>query len=121
MYTPLPNSLTIKSSKIHGLGIFALEYIPAKTCLGVSHVEHSSFENDWIRTPLGGFYNHSETPNCKIVEDKKDLTKVKILYTIKNIKIGEELTCTYTIYNIENAVKDPERKWNSFSKYWLGL
>ena len=121
MYQALPHYLTIKESNIHGLGVFALEYIPAKTYLGISHVEHSSFEHNWIRTPLGGFYNHSETPNCEIVEGEKDLTKIKILYTIKDIKIGEELTCTYTIWNLNAEVKDPKRKWNSFSKYWLGL
>ena len=39
MYKPLPASLTIKPSKVNGLGLFAAEGIAQGTNLGVSHLE----------------------------------------------------------------------------------
>ena len=60
-YRPLPNCLTIQKSPIHGLGLFAVESISANTNLCVSHVHHIDYEDDYIRTPLGGFINHSES------------------------------------------------------------
>ena len=37
-YRPLPKCLTVKSSKIDGLGLHATEYIEAGTDLGETHV-----------------------------------------------------------------------------------
>ena len=37
MYKPLPDSLTIKTSKVNGLGLFANEFIPIGTNFGISH------------------------------------------------------------------------------------
>ena len=34
------------------------------TVLGVSHVKLESAEDGYLRTPLGGFINHSENANC---------------------------------------------------------
>ena len=69
-YKPLHDSLTIKESHIEGLGVFACEAIPKHTLLGITHVKSknvgSYFPQDIIRTPLGGFLNYSETPNCSI-------------------------------------------------------
>ena len=62
MYKPLPNSLTIKPSKIDGLGLFAIKVIPKNTYFGLTHI---AVGNHLIRTPLGGFINHSQKPNCK--------------------------------------------------------
>ena len=50
MYAPLPKSLTIKTSKINGLGLFAKEDIEQGTNLGTSHVK---LGEQIIRTPLG--------------------------------------------------------------------
>ena len=61
MYKPLPDSLTIKSSDISGLGLFATEGIGQGTNLGTTHIK---IKDEIIRTPLGGFINHSNTPNC---------------------------------------------------------
>ena len=101
MFTPLPPSLELRKSQIHGYGLFAREFIPNDTVLGISHVAHVLFPNGWIRTPMGGFYNHSETPNCILVDQTLDggfLTGIKILQTIDDIDIGDELTCFYTIW-----------------------
>ncbi len=61
-YKPLPFYLTIKKSKIHGLGLYSLAKIPKDTTIGMTHIE---IGNDLIRTPLGGWINHSEDPNCE--------------------------------------------------------
>jgi SET domain-containing protein len=101
MFTPLPPSLELRESQIHGLGLFAREFVPNETVLGISHVAHDLFPDGWIRTPLGGFYNHSETPNCKLLDQTLDggfITGIKILQTIIDIEAGDELTCFYTIW-----------------------
>ena len=98
MYKPLPKNLTIKESKINGLGVFATEDINNNNVLGVSHIKDLKAEDGYWRTPLGGFINHSSNPNCKKSENK--FTKNLYLTTIKNIKKGEELTIYYTLYPI---------------------
>ena len=65
MYRPLPDELTIKHSPIEGLGLFAAKEIKANTFIGVTHIRDEQFENKYIRTPLGGFYNHSDTPTIQ--------------------------------------------------------
>ena len=67
MYRPLPQCLTIKKSPIEGLGLYATEDINANTFLGITHILDENFENNYIRTPLGGFYNHSNNPNIQRV------------------------------------------------------
>ena len=62
MYKPLPKQLTIKKSLIDGLGLYALEDIKKNSFIGITHVRDEQFENKYIRTPLGGFYNHSNDP-----------------------------------------------------------
>ena len=96
MYKPLPKNLTVKKSKINGLGVFATEDINNNNVLGVSHIQDRKAEDGYWRTPLGGFVNHSSNPNCKKSENK--FTKNLYLTTIKKIKKGEELTMYYTLY-----------------------
>ena len=90
-YRPLPDNLTIKPSSIEGLGLFATQTIPKNTDLGMIHFSYGDLI---IRTPLGGFINHSDKPNCK----KLDLEDEWHLKTIKEIKKDEELTLKYTLY-----------------------
>ena len=101
MYKPLPESLTIRESKVNGLGLFATEGIAQGTNLGMSHVVIGS---GIIRTPLGGFINHSNTPNCTKVElhanGHEPYRKKWNLVTTQDIKKGEEITLRYTFYNI---------------------
>ena len=116
MYKPLPSNLTIHDSAIHDSGIFAKEDISEQTELGMTHVELGKLI---LRTPLGGFLNHSDTPNCikksflltrqqwnhrnDLPNEKYDLDfKQWNLITIKNIKEGEELTLKYTFYKIND-------------------
>ena len=67
MYRPLPESLTIKESPIEGLGLYATKDIKTNSFIGLTHIQDNSFENGYIRTPLGGFYNHSNKPNVRRV------------------------------------------------------
>ena len=67
MYRHLPQCLTIKKSPIEGLGLYAMHNIKANTFLGITHILDENFENNYIRTPLGGFYNHSNNPNIRRV------------------------------------------------------
>ena len=106
MYNPLPKSLTIKQSGINGLGLFAKEDIDQGTNLGMSHLK---FNGTILRTPLGGFVNHSNTPKVVKVEllmtNNHDPTlkfdyKKWNLVTLDDIKEGEELTVRYTFYKI---------------------
>ena len=98
MYNPLPNSVTIKESLIHGLGLYATERILQGTLIGITHHVHVHSENGVIRTPLGGFGNHSDTPNCfkLLIEETTWWIGAKI-----DIEKGEELTWQYTLYNLE--------------------
>jgi len=65
MYRPLPEGLTIKKSPIEGLGLYATKNIKSNAYIGLTHVLDERFENNYLRTPLGGFYNHSDTPNIQ--------------------------------------------------------
>ena len=102
LYKPLPKMLTIKKSKIHGLGLFALETIEPEVNLGMIHYISEFFDKECIRTPLGGFINHSNKPNCYKKED--DLIYEKRIYLITKNKIrkNEELTIKYTMYKVGN-------------------
>lgn len=97
MYKPLPNSLTIKPSKIDGLGLFAIKVIPKNTYFGLTHI---AVGNHLIRTPLGGFINHSNKPNC--IKEREDCIYHEETHLVTNrlIKKGEELTVKYTMYKV---------------------
>ena len=70
MYRPLPDGLTIKHSPIEGLGLFTNVDIKKNTFIGVTHIRDEQFENKYIRTPIGGFYNHSNDPTViRMVSD----------------------------------------------------
>ena len=101
MYKPLPESLTIKPSKINGIGLFANQKIMQGTNFGMSHIK---IKDTIIRTPLGGFINHANEPNCVKVEllmknDSFDYKKWNLI-TTQDIEEGEELTLRYTFYNV---------------------
>jgi len=93
MYKPLPKQLTIKNSSIEGLGIFATEDIKKNTFLGITHIRDEQFENKYIRTPLGGFYNHSNDPNViRMVSD-----------TLPKLKFGDETDPTKKTEEVKNG------------------
>ena len=99
MYKPLPDGLTIKYSKIQGLGLYATKEFAPEVVLGIVHIKNKNFPHGYIRTALGAFYNHSEEPNCKASEGYWHHLPVKYLVTIKSINPGDELTAKYTLYS----------------------
>jgi SET domain-containing protein len=89
LYKPLPDCLTIKESPIKGLGMFATKDIKKDTDFGMSHIILDNGED--IRTPLGGFFNHSDEPNCMIIK----IGNRYHIKTIKDVIDGDELTLNY--------------------------
>ena len=116
-YKPLPHGLFIEESGIDGQGLHTNVKLAEGTNLGMSHVELGKLI---LRTPMGGFINHSNNPNCvkvkslltrqewnhriNLPDDKYDHNFTKWnLMVIKDIEEGEELTLKYKWY-------DPEKK-----------
>ena len=96
-YNPLPDELIIKGSGIEGQGLFTTKELAIGCNLGISHYR---INNELIRTPLGGFINHSDAPNCgrSQIRIKPGFDKWNIIVT-KNISAGSELTLKYTMYD----------------------
>ena len=61
--------------------------------VGMNHLV-AELNGVW-RTPVGGFINHSNTPNCKTFEDGRFLS----IITLTDIIEGQELTLKYTLYD----------------------
>ena len=134
MYNPLPKNLTLGESEIHDIGLFAKENIKRISQLGITHVQVGV---DLYRTPLGGFINHSDTPNCvktsslkttKIADAEAPNLHTKgpkyivwNLSTLRDIEAGEELTVKYTFYSIkkdflEEAEKEKQELQDSYKE-----
>ncbi len=116
-YSPLPTMVKVGRSEIDGHGILATEFIPKNSNIGISHVDVAKltfigkvnittmqreyvefprgvFHNELIRTPLGGFLNHSPNPNCMLLEDKF----LWNLWTTEDVYPGDELCVDYNLY-----------------------
>jgi SET domain-containing protein len=106
-WRPLPEFLTIKESKIEGLGVFATRDLPKGFDLGISHIFDKRFPDGYIRLPLGGFINHHEIPNCKAIVSEEDQQMGKLshirIQALAPITKGEEITISYII----NRLDDP--------------
>ena len=109
MYNPLPPRLTIKTSLISGLGLFATAGIAQGTNLGTTHIK---VDGTIFRTPLGGFINCDENANCVKVEMRTEgsITDKWNLVTLRNITSGEELTLKYTFYTIKKDFLEEAEK-----------
>ena len=102
-YKPLPEGLRIEKSKIQGYGLFTLLFLKQGTNLGISHIK---IKDELIRTPLGGFVNHSDDPNCEKIKLHTENYIKYNLVTIKDIEGGDELTVKYTFYNVGSNDKN---------------
>ena len=105
-YRPLPKEVRLGFSDIDDIGVFAKEKIKMGHDFGISHIQ---IGKELFRTPLGGFINHSDDPNCTKsmarITNAADLStrtdyKIWRLFTLDDLKEGEELTLTYTFYKI---------------------
>jgi len=96
MYRPLPEGLTIKNSPIEGLGLFATNIIKKNTFIGVTHIRDEQFENKYIRTPLGGFYNHSNDPTViRMVSD-----------VLPKLKFGDQVDSNANTQKLKDGKND---------------
>ncbi len=92
-YQPLPEELYIRRSTIEGMGLFAKQDIDGNVDLGMTHI---IVKGEIIRTPLGGFINHSYETNCIKINEGDRYN----LFTLRDIKAEEEITLKYTFYKI---------------------
>jgi|TARA_R110001592_G_scaffold174778_1_gene413717 hypothetical protein len=100
-WRPLPPTVTVKESDIDGLGLFAKTNIPAGTDLGIIRI---LYHDSWIRTPLGGFPNHSDTPSCVNHEGINDHgDRFFTIETLRDLTPGEELTLSYQMPEYHSA------------------
>lgn len=111
----------VRSSSIHGKGVFAKEKIgkgeiievcpvliflkEELACLDKTSIYNYYFQWKKIRGALalgyGSLYNHSYSPNAKYEKDEK---QEQIIFTaIKDIQIGEEIIVNY---NGDPSLKD---------------
>ena len=98
MYRPLPDGLTIKNSPIEGLGLFSTINIKKNTFIGITHIRDEQFENKYIRTPLGGFYNHSNEPTViRMVTD-----------VLPKLKFGDKIDINATVKKFQDGDKSGE-------------
>ena len=99
--------LTIQESSIDGLGLHATTNLSAGTVLGETHVlVHNRDRHEWVRTPLGGFINHSDNPNCYISTDRGE----RALRTVSPGAKDEELTVYYRFKGYDGSIanSDPD-------------
>ena len=116
MYEPLTPGLFIDESAIHGQGLYTNIKLTKGTNLGMSHVKLGKLI---LRTPMGGFINHSDKPNCvkaeSVIQQRvtplydHDFTKWDLV-TITDIKPGEELTVSYTFYKVKKDFLEEAEK-----------
>ena len=102
-YRPLPDGLYIGASSIEGQGLYTSCALFKGYQLGDSHYRIAADKKNktiLIRTPLGGFINHSDKPNCSKsqVRLKPGLDKW-IITVIEDVSPGDELTLKYTMYD----------------------
>ena len=71
MYKPLQSSVTIKQSNIEGLGLFATQKLNAESFIVIGWIKDPQklADNGVLITPLCGFVNHSDTPNCELFDE----------------------------------------------------
>lgn len=94
-YRPLQPGLTIERDIFDELKIVTKFKILKGATLGTSHIKLPT--NELLRCEMGGFINTSETPNCTLIETKRnDIITEYVLTTIKDIPAGFEITLDYT-------------------------
>ena len=92
-YQALPDGLFIQNSSVAGQGVFTKVKLMSGMELGMSHL---LIDNEIYRSPIGGFINHSEKPNC----EKYLVGNKYYIRTISDIEPLEELFLKYTFYKV---------------------
>lgn len=90
-------SYVIGKSKTHGKGVFASTNIRPNTNLGLAFTKIKNTndpDEDYTRTPLGQYVNHSNIPNIKLMNKGNNYYYV----AIKPIKRNDELFLDYSTF-----------------------
>lgn len=115
----MPTCLELKKSPLHGLGVFATEFIPKGSNLGICHYyDYSEKPPKHLRNPLVAFLNYSVDKNAWLPIVKKEFINgtgwVTELITTKDIAKGEEILLTYSWY-------DPTKPNTEMNKHYIPL
>ena len=96
-YHPISSGLMVADSGISGQGLFTTRRLVMGTELGISHYR---IDGQMIRTPLGGFINHADEPNCvrNQIRIRPGFDKWNLI-VIEDIEEGCELTLKYKMYD----------------------
>tara|TARA_R100000808_G_C2128175_1_gene137949 strand:- start:124 stop:420 length:297 start_codon:yes stop_codon:yes gene_type:complete len=93
----------LRTSDVHGKGIFAKEAIPANTVLFETH-KKTSGALQWLNLVPNCSYNHSNEPNCRSLT----LGDFKYLVTLNEVEEGEELLVDY---RKDRDLEQPKKGW----------
>ncbi len=130
----------VKKSKIHGLGLFADEFIPKGTKVWqftpgfdqkftreqvlnfpdlvqiflYKYTHHSRKSSQYILcSDYGNFFNHSDDPNC--LSGYEDGQEEVVTYATKDIQLGEEMTDNYSsfeeVHDEDNILEEIAQKF----------
>jgi len=95
--------VSIRPSKIEGIGIFANEDIEESTTIQKTHFNHK--EHGWINLIPNNKFNHSKlNANCMLIENNQ----YKELITLRSINKDEEILVNY---NDCPELELPEEGW----------
>jgi len=119
----IPKCVELKKSPLHGLGVFATEFIPKGTELGVGH--YFDFHNRKegivnLRTTLVPFFNYNIDSNLVLKQEKPTpkwecgFSLHNRIYAKRDIQKGEELLLKYSWY-------DPTKPDNESNKHYIPL
>jgi len=99
----MADCVSIRPSKIEGIGIFANEDIQESTIIQKTHFNHKEY--GWTNLAPNNKYNHSKlNANCEIVENGQH----KELVSLRLIKKDEEILVNY---NDCPELELPEEGW----------
>lgn len=113
-YRPLKDIFEVRNSNIDGQGLFlAITELKPHDINPVMVVKnelelyelitHYVVDGDVIRTPIGGFINHSSSPNCTLVKLSEAMSKFDAVYYLKPLRriiSGEEITIDYDVHTM---------------------
>ena len=94
--------VVLQPSPLHGVGCFAIRFIPADTNLGLSRTitpaDPGPEEPDviWRSPKLGRRLNHADPANVRIEVEVTHRTAFWHAITTRDVEAGEELTIDYS-------------------------
>lgn len=123
-YRPLKDVFTVKKSPIEGKGLFSIDCIsphpdnPISCYTGYGYecitgncepvggevnefITHYLVGDNLIRTPIGGFINHSDDPNCTLIRVENEYSPYDAIFYLRPLRAieqDEEITLNYNVH-----------------------